>query len=432
MANLAAPIDASVLGQAKNFTDVMRGQQQAQLTNQAAQLDNQTKANVYKTQVLSAAAGSGDQGVYSTALQHLAENGIDISDVPQDINTGAQYAQAGRLAQSPLGTLLNAAQKQQSNDIALGSATGTLPAGAYAPSIPGLNLGGLPINIGQANPQTIGKASPQAVMQTTSRPVINQQIDASASATPIPAQPQLPVTQLNSQFNPPSQNPNETNAAYQSRVQHAFEAYKADPEYLRTSKAAETTGELNAKDSEAAKKADELTKRLDMNLQAMEQLNPDVPSSGFIPAGWKASFSQALGANGLGSGNAAIASHQFDKINNDQILSDIQQFVATGGANTRINQTLEKIVQAASGIDKTASPEARAAMLKAARAEIANKNATQQNVVGGNQQYQPIPVQTSATAQTGNMPIIKTQAAYDALPVGAVYVESDGNRYTKK
>lgn len=457
MVNLAAPMDASALGQIKSFTDVNQARQQAQLVNQAAQIDTASKANIYKTQVLSAAAGSGDQAIYQGALQHLSQNGIDVSDVPIDLATGTKYVESGRMALSPLGPLFNAQQKIVGNNqaaiLGLGGVNQAKAAGQWQ-EVPNLGVFGLP-SVAGINAMPAAQAASMPV-QPSIQPIQKQPLDQGYMQMP-PSKADMQVaaidgpapvvnisqTPTNSPlisslppYNPPAPIVGDSPGTTKANLDRYDQAYKMQNAgaLKRQEAEASTTGDINAKDIEAAKKADELTKRLDMNLQAMEKLNKDVPSSGFIPQGSKVYLNQALSANGLANGAPAVASHQFDKINNDQILSDIQQFVATGGANTRINQTLEKIVQAASGIDKTASPEARAAMLKAARAEIANKNATQQNVVGGNQQYQDIPVTGSLAQQSRdkfNQARLPTFAnpndpAFAELPSGSQFLDETG------
>lgn len=182
-----------------------------------------------------------------------------------------------------------------------------------------------------------------------------------------------------------------------------MQEYNADPNVISQKAKSEATGKDSAANALMASKSDELTKRLEMNLNAMLELNPNVPSGGFIPAEGHTYLSQATGANpwmgnmGIGDkGAGAQAANQWDQINNQQIISEIQQFIASGGANTRTNQTLERIVKAASGIDKNGLPQSREAQIRNALAEIQNKNVSAENIAGGNKSYQPIPVQGSA------------------------------------
>ncbi len=174
--------------------------------------------------------------------------------------------------------------------------------------------------------------------------------------------------------------------------------YNEDPNVVAGKAQAGKTGENAAANVLQADKSNELTKRLEMNLHAMLDLNPNVPSSGFVPSSAKIYMSQGMGANDMGDkGAGAAAANQWDQINNQQIISEIQQFIASGGGNTRTNQTLERIVKAASGIDKNALPASREAQIKNALAEIQNKNVSAGNLAGGNQSYQKIPVTGGAS-----------------------------------
>lgn len=177
--------------------------------------------------------------------------------------------------------------------------------------------------------------------------------------------------------------------------------YNEDPNVVSRKSEAGKTGENAAANTLQAQKSEELTKRLEMNLHAMLDLNPNVPSSGFVPSSAKIYMSQGMGANDMGDkGAGAAAANQWDQINNQQIISEIQQFIASGGGNTRTNQTLERIVKAASGIDKNALPGSREAQIKNALAEIQNKNVSAGNLAGGKNSYQKIPV-TGGASQTG-------------------------------
>lgn len=185
--------------------------------------------------------------------------------------------------------------------------------------------------------------------------------------------------------------------------------YNADPAVVAQKAEAGKTGENAAANTLQANKSDELTKRLEMNLNAMLQLNQNVPSSGFVPAKAKIYMSQGMGANDMGDkGAGAAAANQWDQINNQQIISEIQQFIASGGGNTRTNQTLERIVKAASGIDKEALPASREKQIMNALAEIHNKNVSAGNLAGGKQPYQQIPVNDGEQQQpqSGRISII--------------------------
>lgn len=426
MAIAVGTLDPGVYDKYKSFADVQTAQRNNALLQQTAQIKNATDANIYKTQVLSAAAGSGNPDVVNAALQHLNDSGIDTSDVPTDLPSLTKYTDAARLAQSPLGSLLGAGLKAEGNlnqaagitgntgtaggidplsaSIAakLGGFTGNQPAANIAAQ-PAAAVAAMPANTPGApipNPPSavpLPQPDNQGVIAIPAKPVQVAAIDGTAPAVNISQTP----TQSIPIYTPSPQQPGETQAAYQARKAGELEQFKINnaAALKQQDSQASTTGELNAKDIESAAKADQLTKRLEMNLNAMLTLNPNVPSSGILPGGAHTYLSQVTGANpGLGkagigdNGAGATASNQWDQINNQQVLSEIQQFLAAGGANTRINQTLDKIAQAASGIDKNSLPGSREAQIKNALAEIQNKNVSVQNLVGGNQQYQPIPV----------------------------------------
>lgn len=364
----------------EDFANTRQAQQQAL---QSGAIDALSKQNIYATQVLSGVAATGNQVAYDAARKHLSDNGIDISSWAPDVQTGAQQTQAARLAQSPLGSLLNAGLKQQSNDIALSGLTGQLPP-------QGLNIGGTPIAPSQAsqskpwtNPDTPQMHESNFLLQAPSSPTIQSNTSS-------------PIQGLG--FNPPSQMQGETLPSYRARVEQAFQQYKESPQAVRQKEAASDQGKTDVQNLEASNKAQELTDRLTKNLQAMLRLNDAVPQSGFIPVGGKAYLSRALGANkdnllgkvvdfagGDTTGDAATAYDQWNQINNQQVLSEIQQFVASGGANARVNQTLEKIAQAASSIHPDASPQSRKAQIENALSELQNKNISGQNLVKANQ-----------------------------------------------
>lgn len=411
------PIDAGVFNNIKTFADYQRADQDFQMRRalaaqqlQTGGIDAASKANAYKTQLLSGAAAGGQQA-YDQARQTLQGQGIDTSEYAPDVGTANAQLQSARLAQSPLGSLLNAGLKMDSNDIARAGITGVLPAGSNVPAIAAGILPNAAPTAGQAAPPSVAQPQQDApysvtdVMQARTAMDNGQMPAPPASVQNLPVSAPANTAAISPRFSPPAQNPNETLPAYNARAQRAFEAYKTDPKYLQASKAAEKTGELSAVDQEAANKAQELTNRLKMNLEAMQRLNPDVPSAGIFPESLQEYGSQVSAAHpnltlGMGdNGKGVTAANQWDQINNQQVISEIQQFLASGGANTRINQTLDRIMRAASAVDKSGLPNSRSAQINNALAEISNKNVSGQNLAATTngapkQEYSPIPVQT--------------------------------------
>lgn len=230
------------LGQLKTVQDLQTGA-----------LDMKSKQNIYATQVMSAAAASGDQASYEQGLRFLRQNGIDISGWAPDVATGAQQAQAGRLAQSPLGSLLNAQTKMSANDIAAvqtyGSMEAAIKAGYKPEGISGLG--------GFSPPSTTAPTTPPATVTPDpaqsagppgfgagpapkpGMPQFNQtpgQTVTPPASTSAPTQPAAPV------FVPPAPIAGESQAAYQDRYKNAMETWKSDPAVIAAQKSADAMG----------------------------------------------------------------------------------------------------------------------------------------------------------------------------------------------
>ncbi len=130
-------------------------------------LDLQSKQNIYATQVLSAAAGTGDQNTWAATKQHLAQNGIDVSGIPDDIKTGQAWADSARLAQSPLGSLLGAATRMDQADATAAGVNGTtVTPGAHVNAL--MRMGGMGA-AAQPTPQMDGPAASTAQLQPLSQ-----------------------------------------------------------------------------------------------------------------------------------------------------------------------------------------------------------------------------------------------------------------------
>ena len=414
------PIDASVFDKIKNYSDYAQADQDFQMRKLAAAQALQTgdiDQNAKKLSLLGQVVGntSVDQSTYDKARAYAQSLGIDTSGLPDQYNPDV----VGRLrfAGATATSQLNALIATQGHQLKAGLGVGDVGAygygngnqiGATAPTVAPTQIDPRTITPEQAKGltptgQPIVAAPTAATVQDVFPsinpiPPVNQQASvAGTNLTPTGALPgteqppaQAPV------FSFRAQRPGETAQAYDSARKSAQKAFEKDPNNVRADSYASETGKLDSQNDVAATKAAELTDRLKKNLEAMLALNNDVPSTGFIPGSWKAAADQALAANGLSNGNTAKAANQWDQINNQQIISEIQQFVASGGANTRINQTLDRMIRAASGINRNDLPESRKAQIMNALAEIENKNVSAGNIAGGNAPYKDIPVQTSA------------------------------------
>lgn len=222
----------------------------AQLAQQTGQQDLQSKKNIYATQVLSAATApasfdaSGnpiyDQNAYNGALQHLAQQGVDVSTFSPDVTAAAQQVHAARLAQSPLSGLLNAAGKMDTNNITAAIAGGNVPSNPNA--IQQAVLGGGPV---VHKPAVQSQATPG--VPTPNATQVAQAIGTPATITPgqfSTPQPSVDVPlQSRGAPNPDDyKDPTKTLAANQAAFSQAMDVYKSSPEYMKDSKKADSLG----------------------------------------------------------------------------------------------------------------------------------------------------------------------------------------------
>lgn len=128
------PIDPNVFNNIKNFSDYQKADQAFQLQKalqtqqlQTGSIDAASKGNIYKAQMIAAAAGTGDPGLLQRAKQQVASQGIDVSDVPDDVPTAVRYANAARMAQAPAMQMLTTALAVDKNNIANAVNTGEQP-----------------------------------------------------------------------------------------------------------------------------------------------------------------------------------------------------------------------------------------------------------------------------------------------------------------
>lgn len=431
------PIDASVFDKIKNYSDYAQADQDFQMRKAAAAqalqtggIDAASKANIYKTQLLSGAAAGG-QSAYDQARATLQQQGIDTSEFAPDVATAGQQLQAARLAQSPLGSLINAGTKMTANDLAavatygsmeaaqkagykpegmalpnMGSFSGVTP--SVAPSAPPSSVAPpatTPAPTPAPNPiSPPNAAAVQAVFPAANAvpPVNTASSIAGTNLTPSGALPgteqlQPPIAGATPKFNPPPQNPGESIAAYNARVQQAFESYKADPAVVQQQASAKAQGEAAGEFPEKAAAAQELMGRIDKNLDAMVQSNPDVPQSRWgVSADSRAWLSQ-----NFGSQDAANAYNAFTKVNKAQILNGIQELVQSG--SIRNSKALINLVSDVNAIDENANPASRAQQIGAVRAEIHNLATSSANINarlnGGQvQPYENVPVSVGTTS----------------------------------
>lgn len=409
--------DLGVYSRYKSFGDVTKEADANRLATQAALIDNASKTNIYKTQVLSAAAGSGNPDVVRAAFQHLNERDIDTSDVPTDLPSLTKYTDAARLAQSPLGSLLNAGLKGESNLNQAAGVTGNFNTAAS------IN----PLSAAIASKlQGIAGAPATQVMMT--QPLDQGSVAIPAKPNLIPADMQTPVGPLTGAidapqptaqgqqqlaqlaFAPPAQLPGETAQAYNQRATMLMKAKEMDPSYIGSKAKAEATGKSQA---DVAKNADESSQSYNQvvqTLDAIKQMAPNLPQKeNLIGPETRAAFNQ-----NFGNGKMAADYSKFQTINEAQTLGAIKELAVTG--QIRMTRTLENIINRGFLVDPNLSPQGKIDQANAIQAELRNAAVAAQNtnvnMNGGQEvdmssplQAPPSEVQAPVTARSiGNVP----------------------------
>lgn len=446
-------VDLSVYGNQKTLADYVGARQQQadqaqQLYQQGqlGQLDLASKKNLYATQIMSQVSASGDQNAYNMGLQHLQQAGIDTSAWAPDVQTGAQQAQAARMAASPYGALVNAATKLDTTANtanALNGKPGTtnftdallktglgMPGATKPPAVP-------PVQIAAAqqpgNPaqQTVANQDPVAESRAAIQ-AQQQQNGISPAQRPDLAQPPPQATAglgANVQPQPQSGAQQQQQALAvlqraQARAaqaagtepqassvgtttnQAAFDAMhkqwqekfnqslQNDPELAQAEAQAKTAGGEAGKLPLEAANSQEITDRLRQNVQKLLNINDATPDSSWASPETKAYFSKRLGS-GADAGNVA----QWNQIDQQQILSDYGQLVKSGAIKG--SRQIFQALQTGSGIPVDEPRAARADLLHNLMAEIENKNITTQNVNaningGQAQPYNAIPTRQDA------------------------------------
>lgn len=454
-------LDPNVYSKYESFGDVQKAQRNNNLAQQAANLDLQTKGQLYQTQLFSAAGASGDPNVIAAAKAHAADviPGFDPSlwsDDPAKLQ--AQSAIARQALLNPY----------QTATLGQGAVNIALKAQEQGPKAEQL-VKGAGITVPSGNAQTIGNSPVQADQGSVDIPQKPTQVAAIDGSTPAvdisqtptqsPTIAKQPATQVG---NMPAQTPNSPNVTqgapiispaaplppYNPRSQitsgpnaennNEYKTYldKYDKQYnmnnagaieqIKASKG--EAGKLETQNAEAATKGAQYAQRLNALFSAMRTLNDsgDLPDGGFVGPETKAQLSRGFAGNSilgqkLGNGALNNAIIQWTKLNGDQLISEVQQFVASGGANTRINQTLDKMIAAAKSITLDNTQQGRKDQLDIGQAALNNLNVSGQNIAGAKLPYQAIPVDTSAPKF--NDP---SDPSFQKLPSGSKFIDSDG------
>lgn len=384
-------VDLGILQNQKTLSDYVGArqqmaeqQQQAYQQNQLGNLDLQSKKNIYATQLLSSAV---DQPSYDMVRQHLQQAGIDTSNFAPDFATGKQQAYQARLAQSPLGSLLNAGMKAEG---ILNSGAATFgSAGAAASQDPmsaalARGIGGMMGGAVQNAPAQGAQAPTQsnAMPLTQANDYIPGNPDIAPASAPQNSPPQMPQSL--------QQLPGESASAYQNRVAN-------DPGSIAAREKAKAAGTAAGALPERAATSQEITDRLTKNVQKLLTINPDTPDSSYMSPETKAWWSKRYG-----SGKDAGKLAEWNQVDQQQILSDYGQLVSSGAIKG--SRAIFQALQTGSGVPADEPISARTDLLNNLLAEIQNKNVTAQNLNadingGAKQPYGDIP--TAITGANG-------------------------------
>jgi hypothetical protein len=389
------PLDTGVFDKIKTFQDYQKADQEFQLKKALAaqtigtgELENQAKKLSLVGQIVG--NNSIDQSSYDRSRQVAADQGLDVSALPDEFNPDVvnrlRFAGATPTAQ------LTAMIASQGHALRAGIATGDVDAYGYG-------------NAPTTAPTAQAPAKPTQPMTTdNAKKVIDVFGGDDAPAKPVVLSSDNPpaAPAANAGFTFRAQKPGETIDAYKNAQQQGFEAYKSTPAVITTQKKAEKQGELDATNAENARHSTEMTQRLNQNLDALEKLVPDMPDSSYLPPDWKATFDKR---NPLSDHKSANAYSQFQEINQQQMINGLSELVKSG--QIRGNQFIEKIISRGYMINPDDPKEAQLADIKNLKAELANINTSAQNIAGNSQPYQPIPV-TTAMPSTPDAPKIGT------------------------
>lgn len=363
---MAEVIDPSaIFGKVKSLRDY---NVENTLKNQAMQegdIKNANAQNLYRTQVLTGAVASGDQSIYDQARQHLAQRGIDVSDMAPDLATGTQQVQAMRQAQyaaNPLNAMLGLGLKAEGNITSATNAMGDAGAGralnplsaAIAAKMGGAGVGGVPGIGGAASPQPALPAAPAGAGAAPDAAGAFAALPVTAGLKKGAAMPVLDNAGAEGGFMPPAREPGETASAWKDRVNLAMEQWKANPSTIQAQKSAGTEGEhTGAEIGDAQKALNVMMSNLPAVLDRFQKMRVDAPDA-----------SSGLGVDSEGNGlypklaNSAIpflgdtktarANANMKQLTAQGIFPEINS--ALGQSGTKGNRFLEQIINNASGI----------------------------------------------------------------------------------
>lgn len=374
-------IEFNGFNNSNKFLDYQRADQEFQLKKQAAQIDNQAKQLSLVGQIVG--NNSVDQASYDRARQVAAGQGLDIGALPDQYNPDVvnrlRFAGATPTAQ------LSALISSQGHQLKAGIAQGDV--GAYGYGSTGAIIGNTNSQVAPAISSTGRTSMSQNDQNSAIKELYSDNPTDQQSVPVINVMPNITAdtpTQI-TKFSFRAQKPGETVDAYKTAQQQAFEGYKSDPNYIAAQKKAEKAGEFAATNEEGANVQNETLQRLDQNLNALKDLNNNLPEyGGILPVSVKARGGLIAGDYG-DKGKGYDALQKWDEINQQQVVNAIGDLVK--GGQIRGNQFIEKIINRGYAIDPNAQKTTRADQIEILRNELKNAAAQGKNIAGGNQPY---------------------------------------------
>lgn len=391
---------------------------------QTAAADAALKQNALKAQLVGAAAGAGTPEAIASAKQQLAAQGINASDVPDDVAGATNYANAAINAQKPY-ALGNAITKAVGANGAAVAAFGSVPAamatGNYVP-VPTGAIGSQPAATQPQSGQSFytptaaaPNASPAATAAAGVVPV--QQPGNDAASVMDPGNQGTPSPLSFAPFRP--QGAGEGIASYQSALKNYNDMQMASPTYLKAKAAAEGAGKDQNSANTDAVKAGTGYDQVVQTIEALKQLAPSVPQQTYlIPSSVKAAISQNIPAyDGQQSANAM---NTFNTVNESQTINAIRDLANTG--QIRMTRTLENIINKGYLVDPNASPTEKVNQANAIETELRNSTIGAQNVNAQLNGGATQPMTSPLTAPPG------TAAPAPSLPPGTTQYGTSGGK----
>lgn len=360
---MAGP-DLSLITNTPNLTDRIMQQQQFSQLMQGQQIDVRTKQNLYSSQVMSAAAASGDPQRIQMAKQALAQANIDPSswsDDPAQVKLQATALQQSLM--SPLG-VLNAGINKEKADAETAATNGN-----KAPGFTGIgSIGQGSPSLNTPMPSSGGQGAPlPASAPAADVPVFKQAVPPQPPSLTAPIQasatPAMPAAPASTDEKYAGMNPK----TLQEALKTDTEIYNKRPDVQAAVESAKTqAGVTGTEVGDAKKTYDIATAGLPFALQRFTAMRDAAKSA-----------SSGMGVDQAGDGTAQQFANtslgKFIEPNTGTGNQTLKQYASQGvlgelgpqlaQAGVRGNKFLESIASNASGLDMSAAPDDKVTLI---------------------------------------------------------------------